>query len=132
MTLTERIPEVPRITTVDAYIAEYNGDIQERLKKLRRLILDCSLDITEKISWGMPTFVLRGNLVHFSAQKRHIGFHPAPSAIEAFTSRLSGYKYSKGTVQFPNDKPIPYDLVREMVQFRVLENTAKGKRTEVL
>ncbi len=132
VTLTERIPEVPRITTVDAYIAEYNGDIQERMKKLRKLILDCSPDITEKISWGMPTFVLRGNLVHFSAQKRHIGFHPAPSAIEAFTSRLSGYKYSKGTVQFPNDKPIPYDLVREMVQFRVLENTAKGKRTEVL
>lgn len=114
-------------TSVDAYIAEHDGEVRERLEKLRALILGCSPGITEKISWGMPTFVLNGNLVHFSAAKRHIGFYPTPSAIEAFAPKLVDYKFSKGAVQFPNNKPIPYDLVREMVQFRVSENTAKAK-----
>ncbi len=127
VTLAERIPEPPSITTVDAYIAQYDGEVRERMEKLRELILGCSPDITEKISWGMATFVLRGNLVHFAGEKRHIGFHPSPSAIEAFAPRLSEYKYSKGTVQLPHDKPVPYDLIREMVCFRVRENTAEAK-----
>lgn len=127
VTLTERMPKPPKITTVDAYIAEYSGEIRERLEKLRSLILNCSPDITEKISWGMPTFVLNGDLVHFSAAKRHIGFYPTPSAIEAFAARLSDYKYSKGAVQFPNNKPIPYELIDEMVRFRVRENTTQAR-----
>ena len=90
---------------------------------MRELIHSCSPEITEKISWGMPTFVLNGNLVHFSGEKRHLGFHPAPSAIEAFRDRLAPYRYSKGTVQFPYEKPMPYDLIREMVEFRVREQT---------
>lgn len=127
VTLMERTPAPPKFTTVDAYIAQYSEDVQERLKKLRALILGCSAAITEKISWGMPTFVLNGNLVHFAAEKKHIGFHPAPSAIETFAHRFSDYQYSKGTVRFPYDKPIPYDLIEEMVQFRIKENTAKSK-----
>jgi len=122
VTLVERIPEKPKFATVEEYIAQYDGEIQERLKKLRELVLSCSPDITEKISWGMITFVLNGNLVHFAGEKRHIGFHPAPSAIEAFAPKLTDYKCSKGTVQLPYDKPVPYDLIREMVQFRVHEN----------
>ncbi|MPN04739.1 hypothetical protein SDC9_151986 [bioreactor metagenome] len=95
------------------------------MEKLRGLILDCSPDITEKISWGMATFVLNGNLVHFSSQKRHLGFHPTPSAIKAFADQLGEYSYSKGTVQFPYDKPMPYDPIRKMVLFRVEEQQKK-------
>ncbi|MCL2856365.1 MAG: DUF1801 domain-containing protein [Oscillospiraceae bacterium] len=93
------------------------------MAKLRELILGCSPDITEKISWGMATFVLGGNLVHFSGETRHMGFHPAPSAIAAFSGQIAqlGLKHSKGTVQLPYDKPMPYDLLREMVLFRVKE-----------
>lgn len=121
VTLQER--EVPKLdcATVEDYIARYDGDVRARMEKLRALILACSPDISEKISWGMATFVLEGNLVHFSGEKHHMGFHPAPSAMEAFADRLGEYKYSKGTVQFPHDKPMPYDLIRDMVTFRVRE-----------
>lgn len=125
VTLQER--EVPKAeyTTVDEYIAGYDGEIRIRMEKLRNLILTCSPDITEKISWGMATFVLHGNLVHFSGQKQHLGFHPSPSAIVAFANRLGDYKYSKGTVQLPYEKPMPYDLIEEMVMFRVQEQLKK-------
>ena len=126
ITLRERETSKPEYTTVDEYIARYDDEVRSRMEKLREVILECSQDITEKISWGMATFVLNGNLVHFSGEKRHIGFHPTPSAIEAFAYRLSDYKYSKGTVQLPYDKPMPYDLIREMVMFRVQEQLAKG------
>ncbi len=109
--------------TVEEYMADYDGEVRKRMEKLREIILGCSPDITEKIAWAMPTFVLGGNLVHFAAQKHHIGFHPSPSAIVAFGDRLAAYKCSKGTVQFPYNKPMPYELIREMVLFRVRENT---------
>lgn len=125
VTLQEREAQKPDYATVEDYIARYEGDVRARMEGMRALIRGCSPDITEKISWGMPTFVLNGNLVHFSAQKRHLGFHPAPSAIEAFADRLSGYNYSKGTVQFPYDKPMPYELIRDMVLFRVCEQRKK-------
>lgn len=128
VTLREREAAKPVYTTVDAYIAQYDTDVRQRMEKLRALIHDCSAEITEKISWGMATFVLNGNLVHFSGEKRHLGFHPAPSAIEAFADRLGEYKYSKGTVQFPYDKPMPYALIREMVAFRVAEQELKRHR----
>lgn len=125
VTIQERAAEKPSYHTIDEYIALYDEAVQERMKKLRELILGCSPDITERISWGMATFVLNGNLVHFAGAKQHIGFHPAPSAITAFAHRLSDYKCSKGTVQLPYDEPMPYDLIREMVLFRVEENTKK-------
>ena len=123
VTLRERAPKEPAYDTVPAYIAAYNGEVRERMEKMRALILSCSPDISEKIAWGMPTFVLNGNLVHFSAAKRHLGFHPSPEAILAFAERLGAYQYSKGTIQFPYDQPMPYDLIRDMVMFRVRENT---------
>lgn len=125
VTLQERESTKLQYTTIDEYIAHYDGDVRERMIKLRALIHSCSPDISEKISWGMTTFVLKGNLVHFAGEKRHLGFHPAPSVIEAFADRLGDYKHSKGTVQFPYDKPMPYDLIRDMVAFRVKEQMAK-------
>lgn len=127
VTITERTPPPPQYTTVEEYIAQYDGQVRERLEKLRALILSCSPEITEKISWGMPTFVLHGNLVHFAAAKQHIGFYPTPSAIETFADRLAKFQCSKGAVQLPNHKPMPYDLIRDMVLFRVQENMAKKK-----
>ncbi len=122
VTLREKDAVKPDIATVADYIAGYGGEIRERMEKLRELILSCSPDITEKISWGMPTFVLNGNLVQFAAAKRHIGLYPSPEAITAFADRLSGYKRSKGAVQFQNNEPMPYGLIREIVLFRVTEN----------
>ena len=125
VTLRERTMPEREYNTVDEYIARYeDNEVRTRMEKLRKLILSSSPDISEKISWGMATFVLEGkNLVHFSGEKKHLGFHPAPSAIEAFSERFKelGYKYSKGTVQLPYDKPMPYDLIRDMVAFRVSE-----------
>lgn len=121
VTLEERLKPKPAFSSVDEYIAGYSGDVRLRMETLRKIILDCSPEITEKISWGMATFVLNGNLVHFSGEKKHMGFHPAPSAITAFKDRLGDYKYSKGTIQLPYDKPMPYDLLREMTMFRVRE-----------
>lgn len=123
VTLRERTVPKPECSTVDQYLARFDGEVRHRMETMRELIHSCSPEITEKISWGMPTFVLNGNLVHFSGEKRHLGFHPAPSAIEAFRDRLAPYRYSKGTVQFPYEKPMPYDLIREMVEFRVREQT---------
>lgn len=121
VTLKEREKPKPSFSTVDEYIASYSGDIRQRMEILRKIILECSPQITEKISWGMATFVLNGNLVHFSGEKKHMGFHPAPSAIEAFQESLGDYKYSKGTIQLPYDKPMPYELLREITMFRVRE-----------
>lgn len=119
--LEEREKPKPVFASVDEYIAGYSDDVRLRMETLRKIILDCSPEITEKISWGMATFVLGGNLVHFSGEKKHMGFHPTPSAIEAFRDRLGDYKYSKGTIQLPYDKPMPYELLREIIMFRVQE-----------
>lgn len=121
VTLAEREKPDPAFSTVEEYIAGYSGEVRLRMETLRKMILDCSPKITEKISWGMATFVLNGNLVHFSGEKRHLGFHPSPSAINAFQDRLDGYQYSKGTIQLPYDKPMPYDLLQEIVMFRIRE-----------
>lgn len=123
VTLTEREAVPLEYSTIDEYIAGYDGEVRRRMEKLRKLILSCSPDITEKISWAMPTFVLNGNLVHFAAAKRHIGLYPGESGVAAFTDRLKEYNHSKGAIQFSNDKPMPYDLIREIVMFRTQENT---------
>ena len=125
VTLAAREPESPPYTTVEEYIAGFEGEVRERMIKLRKLILGCSPDITERISWAMPTFILSGNLVHFAAGKHHIGLYPGESGISSFTDRFEEYKYSKGAVQFPNSKPMPYDLIEEIVRFRVSEQSQR-------
>ncbi|NNJ13009.1 hypothetical protein EKD04_022035 [Chloroflexales bacterium ZM16-3] len=111
-------------STIDAYIATFPGEIQEKLEAIRAAIRAAAPDAHEKISYQMPTFALHGNLVHFAAFKNHIGFYPAPRGIEAFKDELSVYKGAKGSVQFPLDQPMPLDLIRRIVQFRVAENLA--------
>lgn len=96
------------------------------MESIRKTIHETAPEATEKISYGMPTFYLNGNLVHFAAFKKHIGFYPAPSGIENFKDKLEEYKTSKGTIQFPFDKEIPYELVSEIVKFRVNENSKKS------
>ncbi|MGJ7913770.1 iron chaperone [Neobacillus sp. LXY-1] len=112
--------------SIEEYILQFPQEIQEILKTLRKVIKESAPDAEEKISYRMPTFVLDGNLVHFAAFNNHIGFYPTPSGINTFKHELSGYKTSKGAVQFPIGKPIPYELISQIVKFRVDEN--KGKR----
>lgn len=117
---------------IDEYIAGFPDDIQELLIRIRLTIKEAAPEAEETIKYQMPTFRLHGNLVYFAAYKNHIGFYPVPSGIEAFKGELSVYKQGKGSIQFPLNKPIPFDLIRRIVQFRVEENkakaTAKGKK----
>ena len=114
-------------STIDEYITMFPDEIQAILQRLRQTIHKAAPEATEAISYQMPTFKLNGNLVHFAAFKSHIGFYPVPSGIEAFREELEPYIKGKGTIQFPLDKPIPYDLVEKTVEFRVKENLAKKK-----
>jgi uncharacterized protein YdhG (YjbR/CyaY superfamily) len=113
--------------TIDEYIAQFPEEIQEILKTLRKVIKEAAPDAKEKISYQMPTFDLYGNLVHFAAHKNHIGFYPDPSGIDAFKDELSKYKGAKGSVQFPLEKPLPYELISRIVKFRVAENMKKAE-----
>jgi uncharacterized protein YdhG (YjbR/CyaY superfamily) len=118
--------------TIDEYIAGFPLDVQEILEKIRATIRKAAPDTQEAIKYQMPTFTLKGNLVHFAAFKRHIGFYPVPTGIKEFKDELSVYEGGKGSVQFPLDQPIPYDLIGRIVEFRVKENLeraeAKGKK----
>ncbi len=114
-------------TTIDEYIAGFPPDIQEKLQQIRQTIRAAAPDAEEAIKYQMPTFTLKGNLVHFAAFKQHIGFYPAPTGIEEFQQELSAYKGAKGSVRFPLDKPIPYDLITRIVRFRVGENLKRAE-----
>jgi uncharacterized protein YdhG (YjbR/CyaY superfamily) len=116
-----------KTNTIDEFIALYPIDVQEILKKVRATIKKAAPEAVETIAYGIPTFVLKGNLVHFSAYKNHIGFYPTSSGIARFKDELTVYKTSRGTVQFPLDKPIPYDLISKIVTFRVKENLEKAE-----
>lgn len=111
-----------KIDTVDAYIAQYPPEVQERLLTMRRIIHEEAPDVSEKISWEMPSFMLYGTLVHFAVQTRHIGFYPGTSAVEAYQEKLKGFKTTKGGIQLPLNQPLPTDIIREIVAFRVTEN----------
>lgn len=117
--------------TIDEYILLFPDDVQEKLQTLRQVIKEAAPDAIEKISWQMPTFYQHGNLVHFAAHKKHIGLYPGDSGIKAFEHMLTEYKSSKGAVQFPLDKVLPYDLVREIVLFRVNENKKLAENKQV-
>jgi uncharacterized protein YdhG (YjbR/CyaY superfamily) len=111
--------------SVDEYIAAQPKTIQALLQRIRSAIALAAPDATEKISYQIPTFYLNGNLVHFAAFKNHIGFYPTASGVKAFEQALSGYKYAKGSIQFPIDRPLPLTLIRKIVKFRVDENLKK-------
>ncbi len=111
-----------KVSTIDKYIENSPVDVQEILQKIRQAIHEAAPEALEKISYQMPAFYLRGNLVYFAACKNHIGFYPTASGIEEFKEELSSYKSSKGAVQFPFSQPIPYELIKKIVLFRVKEN----------
>jgi uncharacterized protein YdhG (YjbR/CyaY superfamily) len=118
---------------IDEYIAGFPDDVQKLLEKIRMTIRKAAPDAEETISYQIPTFTLKGKyLVYFAAYKKHIGLYPAPRGSEKFKQELSAYEGGKGTVRFPLDKPIPFDLVSRIVKFRIKENLerakAKGKK----
>lgn len=112
---------------VDKYIAAFSKEIQEILERLRSTIKNAAPGAEQRINYGIPTFTLIGNLVHFAAFKNHIGFYPAPSGILAFKKELSVYEGAKGSIKFPIDKPLPFDLIKEIVKYRVKENLEKAE-----
>ncbi len=117
----------PAPKNIDEYIAGFPDDIQVILQKIRAVIIESAPGASEAISYQMPTFKLNGNLVHFAAHTNHIGFYPAPTGIEVFKKELAGLVSGKGSVQFPLDKPIPYDTITRIVKYRVIENQEKIK-----
>src|SRR3989344_4107604 len=115
--------------TINEYINSFPIEVQKLLQAIRQTIKETVPEASERISYQMPAFYLNGNLVYFAAFKNHIGFYPFPSGVAAFNREASGYKTSKGAIQFPLEKPIPYELVKKIVKFRVKENLAKGKKS---
>jgi uncharacterized protein YdhG (YjbR/CyaY superfamily) len=113
--------------TVDDYIASFPVEVQAILQQIRTIIRETVPDAEEVISYQMPTYRLKGNLVHFAAFKNHIGFYPTPSGVEAFQNELAPYQHAKGSIRFPLNQPIPYALIRKIVAFRVTEMLEKGK-----
>ncbi|MFD2698952.1 iron chaperone [Paenibacillus shunpengii] len=111
---------------IDTFISQFPPEVQSKLQTLRQVIREAAPEAKEKISYQMPTFVLAGNLVHYSAFKHHIGFYPGLSGITVFKDELSKYKGAKGSVQFPMDQPLPYDLISRIVKYRVMENKEKA------
>lgn len=107
---------------IDDYINNFPADVQQILKDIRKAIKTAAPEAQEKISYGIPTFTLNGNLVHFAAYEHHIGFYPGADGIRTFIGDLKDYKTSKGAVQFPIDKPIPFELVEKITLFRVGQN----------
>ncbi len=112
------------IASVDQYIADFTPEVQERLHQVREIILQEVPDAEECISYGMPTYKRNGNLVHFGGFAGHIGLYPTPSGINEFTERLQAYTFAKGSVRFPHNRPLPLDLIRDIVKFRASENNS--------
>lgn len=118
---------LPQHGVIDEYIAACDPKFQPKLNEIRDLIRATAPEASEKIGYGMPTFVLSGNLVHFAAQAGHLGFYPAPSGVLEFLRLVPDAVTSKGAVQLPWDEPLPTDVIRAVVEFRMAENLAKKK-----
>jgi uncharacterized protein YdhG (YjbR/CyaY superfamily) len=114
----------PAFSTVDEYIASFPAEVQTLLNQIRKTILDAAPGASEKISWGMPTFWLKKNLIHFAAFKKHIGIYPGDLSLLPFQDRLSAYSVSKGGVRLPLDKPIPFELIAEITRYRFEQVTS--------
>jgi uncharacterized protein YdhG (YjbR/CyaY superfamily) len=113
--------------TIDEYIETFELKIQKTLNEIRNFIKNEVPEAAEKISYGMPTFFLNGNLIHFAAFKDHYSFFPSPSRIGVFEKELAPYRTGKGTLSFPLDQPIPWEIIKKVIQFRVKENMNKTK-----
>ncbi len=119
-----------QITTIDEYIRSFPLDVQVILEKMRKAVREAAPEASEAISYRIPAFRMNGKtLVYFAAFKHHIGFYPVSSGIEAFKKELFSYKQGKGSVRFPLDKPIPYELVKKIVRFRIAKEAKKSERS---
>jgi uncharacterized protein YdhG (YjbR/CyaY superfamily) len=117
----------PAPTTIDAYLATFPPEVQALLQQIRQVIHEAVPNLGEAISYGMPTFTLNGKyLVYIAAHKKHIGLYPAPTGVEAFHEAVALYGGGKGTLKFPLDKPMPFDLIRRVVRFRAKEQAEKA------
>lgn len=114
--------EKKKLETIDEYIAEYPAELQVIMQELREFIKKCAPEATERISWGMPTFYLQGNLVHFAMNKGYIGLYPGESGVSVFIDDLADYATTKGSIHLPLNKTIPYDLINRIVEYRIDEN----------
>ena len=114
-----------KLNTIDEYIGTCSEEIQPKLRRLRQIILDTSSELTEKISWGMPTFYFNRNVIHFAAHKKHIGLYCGAEAVQSFSDELQSYKTSKGTIQIPNDRELDADLIKNIVRFNIEGNRNK-------
>ncbi len=121
-------PNKKALENIDDYIGDFPADVQRILRKLRSAIKKAAPQAKETISYRIPTFTLRGYLVHFAAFKDHVSLFPTSSPMKAFKRALSPYKASRGTIQFALDRPLPLTLVGRIVKFRVKENLARHKR----
>jgi uncharacterized protein YdhG (YjbR/CyaY superfamily) len=114
--------------SIDDYIAGFPPEVRKVLEQLRALIRASAPDASETISYAMPTFDMKGrHVVHFAGYARHVGFYPTGSGVEAFKEKLAPYKFSKGSVQFPLGQPLPVELIRRIVEYRVAQVSAGGR-----
>ncbi len=111
---------------IDEYIAAFPAEVQKILQKIRELIQKAVPEAKEKISYGIPTFTLNGNLIHFAAFKQHIGVYPPVAGDDKLDAALERYRGEKGNLRFPLDEPLPYELIRRVVRARVQEHSARA------
>ena len=112
---------------VDIYISGFSGEVRERLEAMRAAVRELAPQACERICMSMPTLEINGKwFVHFAAFKKHIGFYPQPEGVTAFADKLAGYKTSKGAIQLPLDKPLPLDLIREIIAFRLQDKASEA------
>jgi uncharacterized protein YdhG (YjbR/CyaY superfamily) len=114
-------------SNIDEYILTFPREAQEKLREMRAVIKEVAPEADEKISYQMPAFRLKGILVYFAAFQHHIGFYPTGGVLDKFEKELASYKRGKGSIQFPMDEPLPLELIRKIVKFRVAENLRKAK-----
>ncbi|WP_343345444.1 iron chaperone [Terrisporobacter petrolearius] len=116
--------------SIDEYILNFDIKIQKKLQDLRKIIKEEVSEVEETIKYNMPTFMLHGNLVYFAVFKNHIGFYSISDTPNIYIEEFEPFKVGKGSVQFPVDKPLPYELIRKIVRYRVEENTERDKKDE--
>src|SRR5580765_6965199 len=117
--------------TIAGYIAGFPPRVQKLLRKVRATVRKAAPGAQEGISYRIPVFTLKGDLVYFAAFKKHLGLYPRVSGIRKFKKELSGYKSAKGSVQFPLDRPLPYGLIGKIVKFRVKENLMRARKSDL-
>lgn len=119
--------QTTKFQSIDQYIESFPPEVQSKLEEIRKTIENAAPEAFEAISYNIPTFKFHGNLVHFAGHKNHIGFYPGAAGVEVFREKIIQFKTSKGSVQFPIDKPLPLELIAEITKFRLISNLEKAR-----